>query len=116
MKLFTAPHIGIQQGSRTLFTDFRNGGPMWTGQGERSVYAEIEFPEPFATEPAVHAGIGMWDVNHNHNIRTDISVTEVTAKGFTVKFSTWGDTRIASVRMDWMAIGEATSDDYWDVS
>ena len=27
--------IGILQGSRVLFSDFADGGQMWTGQGER---------------------------------------------------------------------------------
>jgi hypothetical protein len=30
-------------------------------------------------------------------------------------FRTWGDTRVARVRADWMAIGEQRSDEDWDV-
>jgi hypothetical protein len=30
-------------------------------------------------------------------------------------FRTWGDTRIARVRIAWMAIGELSEGDDWDV-
>ncbi len=116
MKSFNTANLGIQQGSRTLFSDFVNDGPMWLGKGNRSVYSTIEFAEPFGQIPVVHATIGMWDMDHEHNIRADLSVTQITAKGFTVKFSTWADSRVARVRVDWMAIGGITNDDHWDIS
>jgi hypothetical protein len=31
-------------------------------------------------------------------------------------FQTWGDTKVARVRIAWMAIGELSDDDLWDVS
>ena len=35
MKRLTSGSVGIQQGSRVLFSDYADGGVMWTGEGER---------------------------------------------------------------------------------
>lgn len=115
MKHFNASSLGIQQGSRMLFSDFVNDGPMWAGQGDRQSRSTIAFPEPFAGVPVVHAAIGLWDMDHKHNIRADLVVTGITAAGFDVVFSTWGDTRIARVRVDWMAIGAVETEDNWQL-
>jgi hypothetical protein len=45
----------------------------------------------------------------------DISADLVTAEGFEIVFRTWGDTRIARVRADWLAIGALPNDDDWEV-
>jgi hypothetical protein len=46
----------------------------------------------------------------------DISADMVTAEGFVIVFRTWGDTRVARVRADWLAIGGCANDDDWDVA
>jgi hypothetical protein len=49
------------------------------------------------------------------NVRADISADNVTETGFDLVFRTWSDTRVARVRMSWMAIGEVASDDDWEL-
>jgi hypothetical protein len=49
------------------------------------------------------------------NVRADILADKVTTTGFDLVFRTWSDTRVARVRMNWMAIGEVRSEDDWDV-
>ena len=49
------------------------------------------------------------------NVRADVSTDNVTAEGFELVFRTWGDTRVARVRMRWMAIGPVASEDDWDL-
>jgi hypothetical protein len=115
MKRFTGL-IGIEQGSRILFSDFAHDGAMWTGSGPRQVRQQETFSETFAEPPAVTVGISMWDMDHEANSRVDISAENVTVKGFEIVFRTWADTRIARIRADWMAIGKARDDDDWDVS
>jgi hypothetical protein len=115
MKRFSTNTIGIQQGSQMLFSDFVNDGPMWAGQGARESRANIAFPESFAEAPAVHVSIGLWDMDHKHNIRADISATNITPEGFEIVFRTWADTRIARVRVDWLAMGSATSEEDWQL-
>lgn len=107
--------VGVDQGSTVMFSDFQHGGAMWTGVGPRELRQVVNFSEPFAAPPAVHASLSMWDMDRNSNQRADISTDMVTAEGFVLVFRTWGDTRVARVRADWMAIGELDSEDDWDV-
>ena len=98
-----------------LFADFANGGPMWTGEGEREVRLHISFSKPFHEKPAVMVGLSLWDMASETNSRVDLSAESITKKGFNLVFKTWGDTRIARVRADWTAIGTLKDDDDWDV-
>ncbi len=115
MKRLNGP-IGIEQGSKILFSDFAHDGAMWTGSGPREVRQQETFREAFMAPPVVKLGISMWDIDHATNSRIDISAENVTAKGFEIVFRTWADTRIARIRADWMAIGPARYEDDWDVA
>ncbi|QCO56384.1 hypothetical protein EOK75_11960 [Pseudorhodobacter turbinis] len=115
MKRFSAQTMGILQGSRLLFSDFSDGGVMWTGHGPRESRHRVQFPEAFVEAPVVSVCLSMWDMDQKHNSRADISAQEITAKGFVLVFKTWGDTRVARVRADWTAIGRAKDDDDWEI-
>lgn len=115
MKRITSGSIGIQQGSRVVFSDFADGGVMWTGQGDRESRQMITFNEAFIDEPIVTVSISMWDTDHKHNSRADITAEKITAIGFHLVFRTWGDTRVARVRADWTAMGAVRDDDDWEV-
>lgn len=116
MKRLTTASIGIVQGSRVLFSDYADGGQMWTGQGDRESRHVISFKEPFSAVPSVMVGISMWDTDHAHNARADLTAEKITAKGFHLVFRTWGDTRVARIRADWTAIGPVKDEDDWDVA
>lgn len=88
---------------------------MWTGEGPRELRRTIEFSEPFKSEPVVHVSLSMWDMDQKTNQRADISAEKVSAKSFAIVFRTWGDTRVARVRADWLAIGEVRCEDDWEV-
>lgn len=107
--------VGVQQGSRILFSDFAQDGPMWTGSGPREVRQWQDFGEPFLAIPAVMVGVSMWDIDHQVHSRVDISADNVTDKGFEIVFRTWSDSRIARIRADWMAIGTTRGEDEWEV-
>lgn len=115
MKRLTSAAFGIQQGSRVLFSDYADGGPMWTGQGDRESRHMVSFKEPFTAAPVVMVGVSMWDIDHKHNARADITAENVTETGFHLVFRTWGDSRIARVRADWTAIGAVRDEDDWDI-
>lgn len=115
MKRISASSVGIQQGARVLFSDFADGGVMWTGQGDRESRHVITFKEPFILPPSVMVSMGMWDIDNKHNARADICAEKITETGFHIVFRTWGDTRVARVRADWMAIGPVRDEDVWDV-
>lgn len=114
MRRFRSP-VGVEQGSRVLFSDFANGGQMWTGSGNRESRFIVSFKEPFTEPPAVMLAMSMWDMDSGTNSRADLSAEHVTAKGFLIVFRTWGDTRVARVRADWTAIGPVRDEDDWDV-
>lgn len=114
-KVVVSGALGVQQGSRVLFSDYINDGPMWTGEGERESRHHITFRDAFLGVPAVMVGISLWDTDHKANMRADLSAEEITPEGFQLVFRTWGDTRIARLRADWTAIGPVRDEDLWDV-
>lgn len=115
MKRFACHMIGIDQGEVVLFSDFEHNGLMWTGEGARQARARVQFSEPFLSAPAVRVGLTMWDMSNSANARADISAEDVTEAGFTMLFRTWGDTKVARVRVNWQAIGPLPDADVWDV-
>lgn len=116
MKQFSSGRLSVQQGSRVLFSDYADDGIMWTGQGDRENRHVVTFKQAFLEAPAVMVSISMWDIDHKHNARAEISAERITQEGFHIVFRTWGDTRIARVRAEWTAIGVVSDEDDWDVS
>lgn len=106
--------MGIDRGSKVLFSDFVTDGAMWTGEGDREIRMLIKFSESFVTPPAVMVGMSMWDIDAATNSRIDISSENVTEKDFEIVFSTWGDTKVARIRADWTAFGEVADDEDWE--
>lgn len=115
MQRIDTQQIGFEQQSILLFSDFQDGGAMWTGKGPREMRRVIEFSETFSAPPAVTVGLSMLDIDKGSNHRVDISAELVSETGFVIVFRTWGDTRVARVRADWLAIGALRHDDDWDV-
>lgn len=98
-----------------LFSDFADGGVMWTGSGNRETRHIVTFSEPFLAQPSVHVSVSMWDTDHQTNARGELTAEAITETGFHLVFKTWGDTRVARMRADWMAIGALRDDDSWDI-
>lgn len=113
MKKFAKQTIGVDQGDDVLFSDYEDGGEMWTGSGPRERRHSLKFREPFSSEPSVHVSLSMWDMASATNARADVTAEKITEKGFDVVFRTWGDTRVARARIRWMAIGEVRDDEDW---
>ena len=107
--------IGICQGDRILFSDFVDGGPMWTGDGPLETRTVIEFERPFSNPPMVHLSMTMWDADGDPNQRMDLLAENITTTSFELVFRTWGDSRVARVRASWMVIGQLPHDDDWDL-
>jgi len=113
MQVLVREAIGIAQGDELLFSDFADDGEMWTGEGARERRKRVLFDPPFRTLPSVHVGLSLWDTDCNTNARMEVSAQNVAADGFDIVFCTWGDTRVARVRVGWIAIGPAYHDDDW---
>lgn len=115
MRRFNGHIIGVDHGSVLMFSDFEDGGDMWTGEGAREARRWIAFDDRYAAPPVVHVSMSMFDADHRHHFRADVTARGVTAEGFEILFRTWSDTRLARVRVDWTAIGEMASDEDWNV-
>ena len=115
MKKLTTHTIGIDQGDMVMFSDFQDGGDMWTGTGPRERRRRVRFSEPFLALPAVHCALSMWDMDNGSNLRGDIEAENIGRDGFDAVFKTWGDTRVARARIRWMAIGPVRGEGDWDV-
>jgi H-type lectin domain-containing protein len=117
MKRIRSHIAGIDQGELMLFSDFQDDGEMWTGTGPRERRGAVVFSEPFRAAPAVQVAVSLWDVGtHTAALRADLSVQDITVQGCEIVFRTWGDTRLARLRVAWTAIGELPDDDVWELS
>ncbi|MBY5974409.1 H-type lectin domain-containing protein [Pseudooceanicola marinus] len=115
MKKLTTNVIGIDQGDMVMFSDFQDGGEMWTGTGPRERRRRVTFDEPFREVPSVHCALSMWDMDNGSNLRGDLETENIGRDGFDAVFKTWGDTRIARARIRWIAIGPVRGEGDWDV-
>lgn len=115
MILRSGHNIGVLQGDDVMFSDFEDGGEMWTGKGPRERRHRVIFREVFRELPAVHVSLSMWDMHSANNDRADVAAEMISNTGFDVVFRTWGDTRVARARIRWMAIGPVGNSDDWDL-
>lgn len=115
MQIINSTRVGIAQGSVDLFSDFEEGGEMWTGEGSRVRSQWVTFDQAFVAPPAVHVSLTLWDMDSAHNVRADIKAEKVSEIGFEAVFRTWLDTRVARVRVSWLAVGAVSGEDDWDV-
>lgn len=107
--------IGVDQGDITLFSDFQNGGEMWTGEGTRERRQRVSFSQVFRQPPAVQVSASLWDVDNAAPFRADLGTGEIDQHGFEIVFRTWGDTHVARLRVAWTAIGELPHEDDWNL-
>ncbi|MBL4769026.1 MAG: H-type lectin domain-containing protein [Rhodobacteraceae bacterium] len=98
-----------------LFSDFENDGAMWRGHGPRERRVAVKFSAEYRDEPSIHISMSLLDIDTGPSIRTDISAENITKTGFVVVFRTWADTRVARIRVSWMAIGPLAHDEDWDL-
>jgi|TARA_R110002012_G_scaffold110407_1_gene254808 hypothetical protein len=115
MKRMNGNTVGVESGETVLFSDFEDGGEMWTGTGQRERRQRIVFSTPFKEDPTVQASLALWDVDNATVMRADLRSENITEDGFDLVFRTWGDTRIARVRIAWFAIGPLHHEEDWDV-
>ena len=115
MKYLVNQTIGIEQGDDVLFSDYEDGGEMWTGTGARERRRKVTFSTAFKEPPSVQVSLSMWDMDSARNARADVTAENVIETGFEVVFRTWGDTRVARARIRWMAIGAVPHEDDWQL-
>lgn len=115
MKRMRQHLVGVDQGTELLFSDFADNGPMWSGDGPRQARVPVKFSDRFVSPPAVYVSMGMWDTSSDFNQRADLRAEDITRDGFVIVFRTWGDSQVARIRADWMAIGALPDDEQWEL-
>lgn len=115
MQILKSYTIGVDQGEQALFSDFEDGGPMWSETGPREARIAIKYSQSYAVPPTVHVSLSMWDLDSKSNPRADLKSENVTTQGFDLVFRTWSDTRVARVRASWMSIGQVGDDEQWEL-
>ena len=115
MKRVASHLVGVDQGEHLLFSDYENDGDMWTGTGERERVVSVTFSQSYRKPPAVHCAMSLLDMATGPSIRADVAARDITSEGFNIVFRTWEDSRVARIRVAWMAIGELHDDEAWEL-
>lgn len=79
--------------------------PVDGSNGSRVFTANVSFASAFAFAPVVHLGITGFDMDQCASGRVSVKAVEITAAGFTVEVTTWRDSCVYAVELDWLAIG-----------
>ena len=82
--------------------------PGWLfdqGDGDRSFRRHVAFQRSFLNPPLVHLGIAGFDIANHDAARLTASVANVTAEGFEIVLSTWLNSRLWRVDVNWLALG-----------
>lgn len=111
----TTNEMRILNGDVQIFSDFESDGEMWAGDGDREKVVRVDFDKSFRSAPRVHISLSMLDMQSGTNHRFLLESKNVTRQGFSIKFQTWADTKIARASASWIAFGEAENEDNWQV-
>lgn len=68
---------------------------------------DVAFDQPFPARPLVHLSISGIDVENHDCARLRAHPVDIRPDGFTIHLETWLNTRIWSVDVSWLAVGQA---------
>ena len=74
--------------------------------GDRSVTIEVAFDKPFDKKPTILLTVTLLDADTKTNIRYSVEATSISRDGFTLKISTWSDSKISGIGGNWVAYSE----------
>ncbi|MHB8581287.1 MAG: H-type lectin domain-containing protein [Ignavibacteriaceae bacterium] len=74
--------------------------------GDRSMTINITFVKSFDKKPDVTLSVIMLDADTKSSIRYNVEASSVSRDGFSIKISTWSDTKILGIAGNWMAHSE----------
>jgi hypothetical protein len=66
----------------------------------------VPFETPFARAPLVQLSIVGVDASNEDNLRLKVRAIDINQLGFTIEAETWFNSRIWSLDISWLAIGE----------
>lgn len=113
MQIFSHHAVGLQQGSSLMFSAFEDGGPIVVGQWRVEQVRRICRLHTQVSADAGGSGApsacGTLTATATSGPRSAPKTSPPAA--FDLVFSTWGDTRVARIRADWIAIGALPHED-----
>jgi H-type lectin domain len=71
--------------------------------GPRTFLLEVNFLNPFESRPEVLVTVNVLDADKATNVRYNVEATAISRDGFTVKITTWDDSRIYGIGGNWIA-------------
>ena len=92
----------VESGNWSVNTSSK-GYTLNENTGERSMTIDVSFDSPFEVKPDIIIGVTMLDANTKTNIRYNVSHMSVSRDGFTIKVSTWADSKISGIGGFWIA-------------
>ena len=93
----------IESGTLHYNVDTR-GWALASGTGERWLEPpDVKFETPFSTVPSVALALAGVDADQTTNLRLNLEVYDIAADEFSVRISTWDDSRVFAVWVTWMA-------------
>jgi H-type lectin domain len=71
--------------------------------GERSYSIDINFLDPFESRPEVIATVSLLDADKGANVRYTVETSAISRDGFTIKITTWDNSKIFGIGGNWIA-------------
>ena len=81
------------------FTLDKNTGP-------RTFSLEVNFLNPFESRPEVVISVTTLDADKGTNVRYNVEAISISRDGFTIKITTWDDSKIYGIGGNWIAYME----------
>lgn len=82
--------------NNTGFTLDKNTGP-------RTYLLEVNFLNPFESRPEVIVNVSTLDADKATNVRYNVEATAISRDGFTIKITTWDDSKVFGIGGNWIA-------------
>ena len=74
--------------------------------GPRTFLLEVNFLNPFESRPQVLVTVNVLDADKATNVRYNVEATAISRDGFTIKITTWDDSKIYGIGGNWIAYVE----------
>lgn len=94
--------VEMQSGNFTA-TAANQGYTLDKNSGDRTFLLEVNFPVPFNKKPKIVLSVSMLDSDGQFNQRYNLKAISVSRDNFTIKISTWADSKIYGIGGTWIA-------------
>lgn len=75
-------------------------------KGTRSYDVDVSFTKSFESVPKIVLSVTMIDADNRYNTRYKVEAKSVSRDGFTIKVTTWNDSKVWGIAGNWMAHSE----------